>query len=312
MTISRKLRNFGKGSLHRLFEAGQRAGIDVLPRHFYSSIPDLKTLHESPHWRRPLSMVGVDGVDPERQLAFVAECCPDAIRDRLARGDIASHAIRTNGEPGFGPIEADFLYAFVASKRPKKVVQIGSGMSTAVIMLAAQDNELPIEIVCIEPYPNSFLKSTARAGAIRLIAEKAQLVSLEELLAIGDGDLLFVDSTHTVQPGGEVNRIILEVLPRLAPGSHVHFHDITFPYDYTRALLTGDFFFPGESTLLHAFLVNNSRVSVSVALSMLHYQRPQELRRFLPNYDPQPNDDGLEIPGSRGHFPSSAYLRVVQ
>jgi hypothetical protein len=310
--MSRRLRNLGKGSLHRLFEVGQRVGVDVLPRHFYSSVPDLRALQGSAHWRRALTMVGVDGADPDRQLEFVAECCTEAICRRLARGDIASHAIHANGEPGFGPVEADFLYAFVASKRPKKVVQVGSGMSTAVILLAAREHELPIEVVCVEPYPNKFLTTTARSGAIRLIPEKAQLVALEEFLALGEGDLFFVDSTHTVQPGSEVNRIILEVLPRLPAGVHVHFHDITFPYDYTRGLLTGDFFFPGESTLLHAFLVNNARVSVSASLSMLHYQRPTELRRFLPNYVPRPSSDGLDVPGEEGHFPSSAYLHVVR
>jgi hypothetical protein len=311
MKISRTIRNLGKGSVHRLFEAGQRVGLDILPRHYYSSIPDLRTLKSNTQWRQPLSMVGVTGANADRQLEFVGECCPEPIRKRLARGDIAPDAIRTNGEPGFGVIEADFLYAFIASKRPRKVVQIGSGVSTAVILLAARETGIPIEVVCVEPYPNQFLRDAARDGTIRLIAEKAQVVSLDEFLALGSGDLLFVDSTHTVQPGGEVNRIILEVLPRLAGGSHIHFHDIAFPYDYTRSLLKEDFFFPTESTLLHAFLVHNSRVSISAALSMLHYQRPQELRRFLPNYEPQPNDDGLQVPGSTGHFPSSAYLRVA-
>jgi predicted O-methyltransferase YrrM len=311
MKISRNLRNLGKGSLHRVFEVGQRVGLDVLPRHFYSSIPDLATLKSSTEWRRPLSMVGVSGAGTDDQLKFVGECCTEPIRNRLAEGGIAAHAIHANGEPGFGPIEADFLYAFIASKRPKKVVQIGSGVSTAVILLAARESGIAIEIVCVEPYPNRFLDEAAREGTIRLIPEKAQLVSLDELLATGSGDLFFVDSTHTVQPGGEVNRIILEVLPRLAAGSYVHFHDIAFPYDYTRSLLNGDFFFPAESTLLHAFLVHNSRVSLAASLSMLHYQRPHDLRLLLPNYVPQANDDGLEVPGSVGHFPSSAYLRVA-
>ena len=52
--------------------------------------------------------------------------------------------------------------------------------------------------------------------------------------------MLFVDATHTVKPGSEVNRIILDVLPRLDAGVFVHFHDIYFPYDYQRGLLSSE------------------------------------------------------------------------
>jgi len=68
-------------------------------------------------------------------------------------------------------------------------------------------------------------------------------------------------------------------------------------------------FFPHESILLHAFLVQNARYELKVALSMLHYARSCELQHFLPNYRPAHDDDGLAF--SDGHFLSSAYLRVM-
>jgi hypothetical protein len=309
MKIPRRLRELGKASLHRVFEAGQRLGVDVLPRSFYSSIPDLTALKSTDSWRRPLSMVGVAGADLDRQMAFVAACCTEALRARTAQGDIVQRACRENGEPGFGAVEADFLHCFIASQRPRKVVQVGSGVSTAVILRAAEEAGFPMEVVAIDPYPTRYLESAARAGRIRLIAEPAQTVAGEELLGVGDGGLLFVDSTHTVQPGGEVNRIILEIVPRLPARSHVHFHDIYFPYDYPPSLLDG-LFFPSESTLLHALLVHNARLEISASLSMLHHGKPDELRRYLPGYAPCPGRDGLSQQGAPGHFPSSTYLRI--
>ena len=143
---------------------------------------------------------------------------------------------------------------------------------------------------------------------MQLIPEKAEAVAMETLTDLGEGGFLFVDSTHTVKPGSEVNRLILEVLPRLAPGSWVHFHDIYFPYDYQRGLLDDELFFCNETPLLHAFLINNASVTIRASLSMLHHADPERLRRSLPNYCPARNDHGLRV--SDGDFPASIYLEV--
>ncbi|HSQ03114.1 MAG TPA: hypothetical protein VLN59_03700, partial [Burkholderiales bacterium] len=121
--------------------------------------------------------------------------------------------------------------------------------------------------------------------------------------------LFFVDSTHTLGPAGEVSRIILEMLPRLKAGAWVHFHDILFPYDYDRHILSESLFFQHESALLHGFLVGNQHYAIKASLSMLHYRKPRELATLLPRYTPAGNDEGLHI--RAGHFPSSTYLSVV-
>lgn len=105
-----------------------------------------------------------------------------------------------------------------------------------------------------------------------------------------------------------MNRLILEVLPRLPLHCFVHFHDINFPYDYSTGVLT-ELFFPAENTLLHAFLVNNARCSVALSLSMLHYACPRELQSALPNYQPAAMQDGFHAAADGGgHFPSATYL----
>lgn len=135
---------------------------------------------------------------------------------------------------------------------------------------------------------------------------------METFLDLDAGDLLFIDSTHTVGPGREVNFLILEVLPRLKKGVYVHFHDIYFPYDYKRGLLIDALFFSNESTLLHAFLSQNCDCRIALSLSMLHYTAPDDLKNHLPNYIPQINNFGLKINANpKGHFPSSTYLLKI-
>ncbi|MEC9372406.1 MAG: class I SAM-dependent methyltransferase, partial [Planctomycetota bacterium] len=178
-----------------------------------------------------------------------------------------------------------------------------------VIQQAAEDEGgWSPEIVCVEPFPTSFLRREHEAGRIVLHSEMAQTVDLDVLTSLGDGGMLFVDSTHTVKPGSEVLRIVLEVMPRLAAGTHVHFHDIYFPYDFTPRFMEDVVFFNRESAFLHAFLINNAQFEISASLSMLHHARQAELKALLPRYKPAPIDRGLRT--APGDFPSATYLRT--
>jgi hypothetical protein len=309
--VPRKLREQLKSSAHSLFVQGQRLGWDILPRHFYSAIPEIRELERSESWKRPFSMTDVAGADIGSQMSFLRECCLPPLPERLKRGGIYEHACRENGEPGYGPVEAEFLFCFITTKRPKRIVQVGCGVSTAVMLLAANEAGYAPHVICVDPFPTGYLTRTAENRHIELVRKPAQEVGLEILTGLDAGDLLFVDSTHTVRPGSEVNRIILEVLPRLPSGSFVHFHDIYFPYDYQSSVLNTLFFW-GESTLLHAFLIDNRRYSIAVSLSMLHHACPEQMQLLLPNYQPVAMHYGLHANGEgSGHFPCATYLSVL-
>lgn len=303
---TRLARDLGKRLVRGGFELGQRAGVDLLPHHFYSSVPDMRALARTDTWRARRSLVGVAGAgDLDAQLAVLG--------DWLAVGPAVPawpDACREHGEPGYGPIESDVLYAFIRARRPARIVQVGAGVSTAVILRAAREAGYRPQLTCVDPFPTRYLTERAHAGEVTLVSEPAQEVSSELLLGLGSGDLLFIDSTHTVKPGSEVNRIVFEVLPRLAAGVWVHVHDVTWPYDYSRGVLSDDLFFWGESTLVLAFLVGNARYTVRVCLSQLHYDRPAQLRALLAHYRPQPGRDGVRS-SPDGHFPSALYLQTV-
>ncbi|HEY9706483.1 MAG TPA: class I SAM-dependent methyltransferase [Allocoleopsis sp.] len=307
--VKRLLKNFSKLALRKIFEQGQRFGLDILPRHFYSEIPAIYELKNSTHWKTPYSMMGVSGADTQVQLNFVKECCPQPIIEEIKTKNIHTEASKRNGQEGFGTVEADFLFAFVGTKKPKQIFQIGCGVSTAVCLLAAEYAGYTPEIICVEPYPTNYLLQEKTQGRINLIQQKVQLLDLKIIETLSNNVLFFVDSTHTLGPGGEVSRIILEMLPRLKQGAYVHFHDIYFPYDYDRHILDSTSFFTHESVLLHAFLSYNSRFRVLASLSMLHYSSAKTLAEYLPNYQPAGNDEGLNQ--GEGNFPSSTYLEVV-
>ncbi len=302
----RRLKNVLKLLLYRCFRSGQTLGVDVLPRHFYSEIPDLRLLETLAAWRAPYSMEGVRGASIDSQVEFLHSLFTPVIRDRVANNSIHPRACKTNGAEGFGRIEAAVLFAFVATHAPRRIVQIGAGVSTAVCVEAARFAGYKPEIECIDPYPTGFLRNAAEGREISLVESAVQDLDPARFASLKSGDLLFIDSTHTLGPAGEVSRLVLEVLPRLGPDIFVHFHDIVFPYDHNPGLLTGDLFFPHESVLLHAFLTLNNRYRIVTSLSMIHHRAPAAINDVLPFYVPRPMKQGLS--SEDGDFPSSIYL----
>jgi predicted O-methyltransferase YrrM len=295
--------------LRSAFEAGQRLGVDILPRHFYSEIPDIRALRSNSEWKKPRSFFGVPG-NVDDQAVFVEECTRK-YRSNLKGFEIHAEAVRKNGsDEGYGEVEADFLYCFVRSQRPAQIVQIGSGVSTAVCLRAAQDEGYSPRIICIEPYPTEFLKRESQAGRIELVAKKVEDVGAECATWVNAGDLFFVDSSHTLAPAGEVNLILFEMVPRLAPGTYIHFHDIYFPYDYNPDTLSTALFFQHETALFYAFLLMNEQFEVLASLALLHHQRLQELQKCFPDMKPMKFDEGLTV--EMGQFPSSIFLRRIQ
>lgn len=311
--MKKVVKNFFKSKYRPIFEVSQKLGLNILPHHYYSNIPDIKYLKQNTFWLKPNSMIDVEMNTLEEQMSFVRECCSVEDLQQLPSKNIHERAIEeNNGGWGFGTIEAEFLHCFIKSRKPSQIVQVGCGISTSVILKAASEINHKINITCIEPYPTSFLNQKSDSGEINLIRQKGQEVDLEIFTNLQAGDVLFVDSTHTVKTGSEVNYIILEILPRLKKGVFVHFHDIYFPFDYGRNILTKDLFFWNESSLLHAFLIGNKRYKIIVCQSMLHYECSKELGEIFKNYNPQDNYYGLSKGETKGkHFPSSIYLKTM-
>lgn len=253
-------------------------------------------------------MCGVQGWSADEQLRFVESAMNDETRRVLADRDLYAEACAANKAIGYGPIEAEFLYAFVRQYRPQRIVQVGCGVSTSICLAAARDAGYQAQITCIDPYPTALLLEMERAGQIRLIRSPVETLNLDFLAELSAGDLFFVDSTHTLGPAGEVTRIILEMLPRLARGVFIHFHDIWFPYDFDSRIMDRIFFWH-ETPLLLAFLCGNDRFQVRASLSLLHHERQPALGQLFPRYTPMKIERGVRA--RHGHYPNSIYLEVA-
>ncbi|MET0527405.1 MAG: class I SAM-dependent methyltransferase [Microvirga sp.] len=128
----------------------------------------------------------------------------------------------------FPRLDAVAAYAFVRGEKPARIVEIGSGHSTRFMAQAVEDAGLPTRIICIDPAPR------AAFGKLKVEHKPVLLRDAEPGIfeTLAAGDILFIDSSHIAMPGTDVDRLFLDVLPRLASGTLVHIHDITLPDAY--------------------------------------------------------------------------------
>lgn len=263
----------------RIFPLWERRGFHVTPVHFYEPIPDTQALPET-LWERASSLAGVD-MNDSVQLRLLRDEFPKY------RNEYEQLPSEPTGEPVrfhlnnelFDGVDALTAYCVIRHFQPRLIVEVGSGFSSLLTAEAvARGNKT--ELICIEPFPRDFLRR-GFPGLHSLIEKKVQDVDLEFFSQLQSGDVLFIDSSHTVKIGGDVNYLFLEVLPRLKPGVIVHVHDIFFPFEYRRDWVMEQFRFWNEQYLLQAFLSFNSEFEVLIGTNYLaHYHRKELISTF--------------------------------
>ena len=187
----------------------------------------------------------------------------------------------TNGMFSYG--DAEFLYNLVRLKKPRRVVEIGSGNSTLLVIEAICRNQVAqpeyvCEHVCIEPYETPWLE---RSG-VRVIRKVVEAVDKSVFQQLEADDLLFIDSSHVIRPQGDVLCEFLEILPILKKGVIVHIHDIFTPRDYPKAWVVDKVRMWNEQYLMEALLSGNPHWKIIGAVNFLYHDHFSELKVACP------------------------------
>ena len=300
----------GKQLLFKTFSMLDRAGVHVMPKHYYTPVPDCTWLRQNQSlWIERSSLTGIDW-DLAEQFAWLQDVCQPYYGE--VAGLKSYYSFTQNGSgPGYGEIESQVLHCFVRRFAPANIIEIGSGVSTMCMLEAAglnqRDGKRFPRVTCVEPFPSQNLRQRKE---VELIPQFCQQVPLSLFDRLSAGDLLFIDSTHAVKVGSDVMRIYLEIIPHLPAGVFLHIHDVYLPYAYPRDVFNMPYWWQ-ETALLMALLTNNSRLSVLTCLSALHYDYPQQMQKLLTDYRPAPNHEGLAVsPSDPGHFPASIWLKT--
>ena len=192
----------------------------------------------------------------------------------------------------FPGLDAAVAYSFVRSKKPKNILEIGSGHSTRFILKAIKDGNLDTSLTCVDPAPRAPFFSEK----IYFFEKTIQSVDLKQLPELSEGDFLIIDSSHIAVSGSDVDIIVNQILPNLPKGVFVHFHDIFFPDHYPPAWKWREY---NEQLVISALLFGGRFEPVFSS----HF-----VRRYLEEYIKR--HDLCWIPVMPGAFESSLWLEV--
>ncbi len=262
--LARRLSSVPGAEADRAFA---QEGFHLVRRRFDAPVPDEAEL--SGDFQERLSAMPGVAMDDRAALDLLETVFPRYMDEFRA-------AVPLKPLPGSGPgrfhlingtfmaVDAHVYYAFIRHGKPRRIVEIGGGNSSVLAGMAcernrAEDGAAP-RLTVVEPYPSEGLRK-GFSGLSELVAGKVQDAPMSLFTSLGAGDILFIDSSHVLRSGGDVQHEYLEILPRLAPGVLVHVHDISLPKPYPRVYFEQGLYW-NEQYLLQAFLAFNSGFEV--------------------------------------------------
>jgi len=156
--------------------------------------------------------------------------------------------------------DGSVLHAMIRRYKPRRLIEVGSGYSSACTIDTVEHYlDWDCELTFIEPYAQKLREVVGKdADRVRVFEKPVQQVPLSEFDRLQANDILFIDSTHIVRTGSDVCFELFEILPRLASGVLVHFHDIFWPFEYGRSWVVDENRSWNEIYAIRAFLTNSS------------------------------------------------------
>ena len=128
----------------------------------------------------------------------------------------------------FPTLDAAVAYTMVRVEQPKRIIEVGSGHSTRFMKRASDDGDLETHITAIDAQPSRFSDKLN----IEVICSPLRQVERKVFSTISPGDILFIDSSHILMPGSDVDDLFNRIIPTLPSGVLLHIHDIFLPDDY--------------------------------------------------------------------------------
>jgi hypothetical protein len=287
--IYRRLtRWFFRNFIKKNFLLWERLGFHITPKHFYYPIPDISALKDD-LWKNQSDLFGIN-ID-EKMMFHLLSIFSSNFRDEYNRFRKTKSKVPfeyfLNNMP-FRSVDAEIYYCMIRHFKPERIIEIGAGYSTYLAAQAILKNKAEFGINAkfqiIEPHPNDNLRM-GFPGLSKLIKAEVQEIALFEFEKLKKNDILFVDSSHVLMIGSDVQYEYLEILPRLNDGVLIHIHDIFLPSEYPKEWVLRDHRFWNEQYILQAFLTFNNAFEILWAGSYMHLKYPEKLSIAFNSYN---------------------------
>lgn len=276
-------RKFVKNVLPYYFVKKYYEGNPYAPGGYYSPIPSEEDI-EGYDFKGPLPerLPGIDLNDAEQMNLLNSF---ETFYNELPFTNEKKEGLRYYYKNGYyGPSDAIILYCMIRQLTPKKIIEVGSGFSSCVIL---DTNELflgdAMNCTFIEPYPERLesLLVNGKSEHCTIHKKKLQEIPLEVFKELEENDILFIDSTHVSKLNSDVNYVIHEILPALASGVHIHIHDVFYPFEYPKQWLLSTWYW-NEQYILRAFLQYNDKFKIIMFNTFLENMYEEEIKSRFP------------------------------
>ncbi len=273
------------GRLRELLGGGARAVQFVPLGHYYSPVPSLEEIERDRarlFGPPPRELPGIE-LNEQGQLELLRSFA-NLYQELPFPIDREPGLRYWFDNPSYSYSDAIFLYCMLRHARPRRIVEVGCGYSSCVI-LDTDERFLGDRARCtfVDPYPDLLL-DLLREGdlaRVRLLRSRLQDVPLKEFLGLEANDVLVVDSTHVAKVGSDVQHLFNEILPRLRSGVYVHFHDVFYPFEYPEEWIREGRAWT-EAYLLRAFLAFNREFEIVAFNTYLERFHRQWFERHMP------------------------------
>jgi hypothetical protein len=247
-----------------LFNAFQRLGFHVTADHFYEIVPNTRAVARR-YSDTPRALPGIDW--------RFAKCEARALRvlDAYAAEYVGCMAQFDDTNAYFRGTDALMLYVMVRDRKPRKVVEIGQGFSTRIMLAALQRNAeetgtRPV-FVSVDPFARFTPETVPPGVSLQLIRRALQDVAVGSL--VDNCELFFVDSSHVYKFDSDVALELTTIYPQLPPGAMLHVHDIFSPFEYPLEWLVAQKRFWNEQYALECFLMFNAAFDIALPVNLL-------------------------------------------
>lgn len=247
------------------------------PGHFYSPIIDKQNVlaQAATIWpdELPAAIAAIDlNIDQQRQWAAIMESYYGDLR--FEEQSQQGHRYYYQNEY-YSYSDAISLYSFLRKLQPVRVVEVGSGFSSAVMLDTADQFSLNTTFHFIDPYPERLtqLLKQKDGSRVEILAKPLQEIQMELFESLQPNDILFIDSSHVLKTNSDVNFYLFEIFPRLCPGVFIHIHDIFYPFQYPKPWVEAGVNW-SELFAVRAFLMNNSAYEIQFFSHYLHLMHP--------------------------------------
>jgi hypothetical protein len=283
--------SFHETSPH-LYRAADRLGVFPLVDHYHD--PPVRLAARARRTRRTLP--GIDlRIDEQLELLSRFRYGDELLAiPMLAESDVGPYF----GNPSFAAPDSQIYYSMLRHFRPRRVLEVGSGQSTRFAAQALELNRVegsPGELVAIEPYEAPELETLG----VHVVRSRVEDLNADPFAELQEGDVLFIDSSHVVRPGGDVTLLMLDVIPAMPPGILVHVHDVFTPRDPPDEWVRRRWFW-AEQYVVEALLTYNPRLEVLLAVDLLLSDYPTAIAAACP----------VPSPPGPGPTPASFWLRT--